>query len=78
MGGKRIRGLNAMVERECCISREGARWARLSSGCIHTGGVRRVGHSAGRCGISRRSRDAAGREAPGVIAAKSSESRKRV
>ena len=28
MGGKRIRGLK--VWRECCISKERARWARLS------------------------------------------------
>ena len=33
-------------------------------------------HSAGRCGIFRRNRDAAEREAPGVRAAKSSEYRK--
>ena len=49
---------------------------RLSSGGIPAGGVRRGGHSAGRCGISKKSRNAAGREAPGVRAAKSSESRK--
>ena len=33
-------------------------------------------HSADGCGISKQSRDAAGRAAPGVRAAKSSESRK--
>ena len=53
----------------------GARGARLSSGGIPAGGVRRGSHSAGRCGISKKSRDAAGRAAPGVRAAKSSDSR---
>ena len=62
--------------RKCCISRGGARWARLSSGDIQAGGVRGGCHSAGRCEISRRSRDAAGRAASGVRAARSSESRK--
>ena len=50
--------------------------ARLSSGGIPAGGVRGGSHSAGRCGISKKCRDAAGRAAPGVRAAKSSESRK--
>ena len=76
MGGMRIRGLKARVGCECCISRREARWARLSSGGMPAGGVRGERHSAGRCEISKKSRDAAGREAPGVRAAKSSESRK--
>ena len=48
----------------------------MSSGGIPVGGVQGGSHSAGRCGISRKSRDAAGREAQGVRAVKSSESRK--
>ena len=47
-----------------------------SSGGIPAAGVRGGSHSAGRCGIPKESRDAAGRAAPGVRAAKSSESRK--
>ena len=47
--------------------------ARLSSGGIPAGGG---SHSASRCGIFKKSRDAAGKAAPGVRAAKSSESRK--
>ena len=50
--------------------------ARLSGGGIPAGGVRGRSHSAGRCGIYKKSRDAAGRADPGVRAAKSSESRK--
>ena len=73
MGGKRIRGLKARVGCECCISRRGA---RLSSRGIPAGGVRGGSHSAGRCSISKKSRGAAGRAAPGVRAAKSSESSK--
>ena len=75
MGGKRIKGLKARVGYECCISRREATWARLSNGGIPAGGVREGSHSARRCGISKE-QDAAGREAPGVRAAKSSESRK--
>ena len=52
---------------------EGARW---SSGGIQTGGIRGEIYSDGRYGISRRSRDAAGRGVPGVRAAKSSRFRK--
>ena len=74
MGGKRIRGLKARVGRECFISRR-ARWTRLSSGGIPGGGVQGGSHSTSRYEISRRSRDAAGREDPGVRDAKSSESR---
>ena len=48
----------------------------MSSGGIPAGGVRGGSHSVGRCGISKKSRDAAGRGAPGVRAAKSYESRK--
>ena len=73
MGGKRIRDLKTMVGQECCIRRRGA---RLSSGDIQTGEVRAGSHSAGGCGISRRSRKAAERAASGVRAAKSSEFRK--
>ena len=76
MGGKGIRGLKARVGRKCCISREGTRWPKLSSGDIQAGGVRGERHSGGRCGISRRSRDVAGRKTPRVRAAKSFESRK--
>ena len=46
--------------------------ARLSSEGIPAGGVRGGSHSAGRCRISKK----AGRAAPGVRAAKSSESTK--
>ena len=49
---------------------------RLSSGDIPAEEVREGSHSAVRCGISKKSRAAAGRAAPGVRAAKSSESRK--
>ena len=48
---------------------------RLSSGGIPAGKVRGRRHSAGRCEISKKIRDATGRAAPGVRAAKSSESR---
>ena len=65
MGGRRIRGLKTRVGRECCISRR-ILMDRLSSGVIKAGGDRRRGHSVGRCGTSRRNRDAAGRTAPGV------------
>ena len=65
MGKRGIRGLKAKMAWECCISR-GAQMARLSSGGIQAGGVRRGIHSVGRNGISRRSRDATGRAAPGV------------
>ena len=74
MGRRGMRCLRARVERECCISRGVARWARLNSGGIHAGGLRGGSHSVG-------SPEAAGTqqrgEAPGVRAAKSSESRKR-
>ena len=53
MGRKRIRGLKARVGSECCISRSEARWARLSNGGIPAG-VRGGSHSAGRCGISKK------------------------
>ena len=49
--------------------------ARLSSGGIPAGGVRGGSHSAGRYGISKNG-DVAGREDPGVRAAKNSESSK--
>ena len=49
----------------------------MSSGGIQAGEFRGGSHSAGRCGISRKSRDAARRAAPGVITVKSSESIKR-
>ena len=55
---------------------EGTRRARLNSRSIQAGGVRVGNHNAGRSGISRRSRDAVGRAAPGVTASNSSESRK--
>ena len=67
MGGKRIRDLKVRVECECCISRRG-----LSSEGIPDGGVRGERHSAGRCRISKK----AGRAAPEIRAAKSSESTK--
>ena len=50
--------------------------AKLSSEGIPARRVRRGSHSAGRSRISKKSKNAAGREAPGVRAAKSSESRK--
>ena len=76
MGGKRKRGLKARVGCECCISRREATWARLSNEGIPVIEVRRGSLSAGRCGISKKSRDAAGRVASGVRAAKNSESTK--
>ena len=76
VGGKRIRGLKARMGCECCISRWKATWATLSSGGIPAGGVQGGSHSAGRCGISKKSRNATGREAPGVRPTKSSDSRK--
>ena len=45
--------------------------ARMSSGGIPAGGVQGGSHSAGRCGIFKK----AGREDPGVRAAKNSEFR---
>ena len=74
MGGKRIRGLKARVGCECCISREGQ--MGQSRGGIPAGRVRGGSHSAGRYKISKKSRDAAGRAASKVRAAKSSESKK--
>ena len=55
---------------------KGARWARLSNAGIPAGEVRGGSHSAGRCGISKKCRDAAGKTALGVRASKSSDSRK--
>ena len=69
-GDKRFEGKGGC---ECCISRGEATWARLSNGGIQAGGVRGGSHTAGRCGISKKSRDAAGRAAPGVKFAMSSE-----
>ena len=66
MGRKKIRGLKTRMGCECCISRWEATWVTLSSGDIPGGGVQGGSHSAGRCG----------RAAPGVRAAKSSDSRK--
>ena len=66
MGEKRTRGLRARVGCECCISRRGP---RLISVGIQAGGIRGGRHSAGRCGISKKSRNAEGREALGVRAA---------
>ena len=71
MGGKRIRSLKVRAGQECSISRG----TRLSSEGTQAGGIR-GSRSAGRSGISRRSRDVAGVAALGVRAAKSSESRK--
>ena len=61
MGGKRIRGLKARVGCEFCISRRKATWARLSSEGILAGGVRGERRSAGRCRISKKSRDGSSR-----------------
>ena len=58
-----IRGLKAMVGRQCCIRREGP---KLNSGCIEAREVRGGSNSV-------TSRDAAGETAPGVKAAESSE-----
>ena len=49
---------------------KGTRWARLSSGDIPAGELRGESHGAGRCGITKNSREAAGRAASGVRAAK--------
>ena len=76
MGGKRIRGLKTRVGCECCISRREARWARLNSGGIPAAGVRGGSHCVGRCNISKKSRNAAGRAAPEVKSTKSSDSSK--
>ena len=40
---------------------KGARWARLSSGVIPAGRVQGGSHSAGRCGISKKSREGSSR-----------------
>ena len=72
MGERGIRGLKAKMSGSAALEKG----ARLSSGGIQAGEVRGRSHSVGRCGISRRSRDATGREAPGVRAAKNFESRK--
>ena len=58
VGKKRIRGLKAWVGGSTILA-ERAKWARLNSGGIQAGGVRGGSHGAGRCGISRGSRDAA-------------------
>ena len=58
-----IRGLKTRVGKECSICR---RMARLYSGDIHVGGVRGESHRV-------TSGDTAGRAAPSVRAAKSSE-----
>ena len=76
MGGKRIRGLKTRVECECTLA-EGGQMGQIEHGGIPAGGVRGENHSAGRCGISKKSKNAAGRAAPGVRASKSSESRKK-
>ena len=52
----------------------GARWARLSSGGITAGGILGGSHGAGRCSISKKIRDAAGRATSEVRSAKNSES----
>ena len=75
MGGKRIRGLKARVG-GCVALKKGGQMDRLSSGSVQAGGFRGGSHSAGRCEIFRESRNAVGRTAPGVRAAKSSESKK--
>ena len=74
-GQKKDKSLKARVG-ESAVLAQGARWARLSSGGIQAGEVRGGSPSAGRSWISRRSRDAPGKAAPGVRASKSSESRK--
>ena len=66
MGGKRIRSLKVRVGKECSISRE----PRLSSEGTQAGGIQGGSCSAGRSGISRRSRDVAGVAALGVRAYK--------
>ena len=63
MGRRRIRGLKTRTGRGCGISR---RRARLYSGGIHVGGVRRGSHSV-------TSGNTAGGDAPRVRAVKSSE-----
>ena len=66
MGRKRVRSMKTRVKRECCIRRGGQmtqakQWRHKS--CRSSN---RKTHSVGRCKTSRRSRDAAGRTAPGV------------
>ena len=70
-----IRDLKARMGRSAALA-EKAKWARLSSGGMQAGGVGGESHSVGRYGISRRTRKATEKAAPGVRAAKSSESRK--
>ena len=67
MGGRRIKSLKARVGRECCISR-GGQMGKKHSGVMEAGGLHGGSHSVGRCGISKRSRDAVGSAAPGVRA----------
>ena len=73
MGGKRIRGLKAKVGCECCISRRGPDLAvevyQLQKSEEEVTVL--VGEES-----QKKSRGAAGRAAPGVRAAKSSETRK--
>ena len=45
MGGRGIRGLKARVGQKCCISRGGGKWARLNSGGIQAGDVRKGRYS---------------------------------
>ena len=75
MGGRNIRGLKARVGQGCCISRGGPD-GQIEQCGIQAGGILGGSHNVGRCGISRRSKDATGRAAPGARAARSYKSRK--
>ena len=68
MDGRGTRGLKAKMGGECCISRGEP---RLNSGVIQAGGFRGGSHNI----VSRRIRDEAEGEAPGVKAVKISEFR---
>ena len=63
-----VGGLKMRVGWERCIGR-GGQMGSLHSGVVQAGKVRGGRHTVGSCGTSRRSRDAAGRTAPGVKAA---------
>ena len=69
MRARKIEGLKTRVGREHYSGRWWVRCTRLNHGGIQAGGAQRGRLSVGRCGTSRRSKDATERTAPGVRAA---------
>ena len=75
MGGRRIRGLKMRVERECCISR-GSQRGQIAEWRYTSWRNPKRKTRVGRCGIFKKTRDAARRVGPEMRAAQSFESRK--